>query len=503
MAPGGERRNAPGACGLCLPGALDQGVDPALRGWATCPASREPLTRCAAVEFFIPLMPPSPARAPPAPPFPCVPRRRHQQLPRPRPAAARAPPARARLFMRPAPRVDSVTHARVDSATHTAVASRLEHGDCGACGGEMGRIPCCEKDNVKRGQWTPEEDNKLLSYITQYGTRNWRLIPKNAGLQRCGKSCRLRWTNYLRPDLKHGEFTDAEEQTIIKLHSVVGNRWSVIAAQLPGRTDNDVKNHWNTKLKKKLSGMGIDPVTHKSFSHLMAEIATTLAPPQVAHLAEAALGCFKDEMLHLLTKKRPTDFPSPAVPDMGAAGGSAGMGGALAASCFAPPPPPPQADDTIERIKLGLSRAIMSEPGAGAGAAAAAADKQPWPPADMQEGLAGMYAAYNPAQGHEFRYEGPAAEYVLGGGDADHQVTSMWSHQSMYSGSSGTEAPRPAAPLPEKGNDSVGSSGGGGGGDEEANDVKDGGKGASDMSGLFGSDCVLWDLPDELTNHMV
>ncbi|KAL1815844.1 hypothetical protein DCAR_0520179 [Daucus carota subsp. sativus] len=168
----------------------------------------------------------------------------------------------------------------------------------------MGRIPCCEKDNVKRGQWTPEEDNKLSSYIAQYGTRNWRLIPKNAGLQRCGKSCRLRWTNYLRPDLNHSQFTADEEHAIVKLHSVVGNRWSLIAAQLPGRTDNDVKNHWNTKIKKKLSGMGIDPVTHKPFSHLMAEIATTLAPPQVANLAEAALGCFKDEMFHLLTKKR-------------------------------------------------------------------------------------------------------------------------------------------------------------------------------------------------------
>jgi len=271
----------------------------------------------------------------------------------------------------------------------------------------------------------------------------------------------------------------------------------VIAAQLPGRTDNDVKNHWNTKLKKKLSGMGIDPVTHKSFSHLMAEIATTLAPPQVAHLAEAALGCFKDEMLHLLTKKRPTDFPSPAVPpDMAIAGGS----GAGAPPCGFPAPP--QTDDTIERIKLGLSRAIMSEPGA----PPPGKQQQPWAPTDMTEGLAGMYATYNPAAHgqEEFRYDnGTVPEYVLGGGagggDAD-QGTSMWSHQSMYSGSSGTEAaPRPAAALPEKGNDSVGSSGG----DEEADDVKDGGKGGSDMSGLFGSDCVLWDLPDELTNHMV
>ncbi|CAH8279831.1 unnamed protein product [Arabidopsis lyrata] len=133
----------------------------------------------------------------------------------------------------------------------------------------MGRIPCCEKENVKRGQWTPEEDNKLASYIAQHGTRNWRLIPKNAGLQRCGKSCRLRWTNYLRPDLKHGQFSETEEHIIVKFHSVLGNRWSLIAAQLPGRTDNDVKNYWNTKLKKKLSGMGIDPVTHKPSSHRM------------------------------------------------------------------------------------------------------------------------------------------------------------------------------------------------------------------------------------------
>ncbi|XP_078434702.1 transcription factor MYB80-like [Wolffia australiana] len=184
---------------------------------------------------------------------------------------------------------------------------------------EMGRVPCCERDIVKRGQWTPEEDNKLAAYIAQHGTRNWRLIPKNAGLQRCGKSCRLRWTNYLRPDLKHGEFSEDEEQTIVKLHAVLGNRWSVIAAQLPGRTDNDVKNHWNTKLKKKLSGMGIDPVTHKTFSHLIAEITSTLAPPQMPHLAEAALGCFKDEVLHLLARKPAADPPAifPAVSSPG------------------------------------------------------------------------------------------------------------------------------------------------------------------------------------------
>nr|AIS24254.1 MYB80 [Lilium hybrid division VII] len=217
----------------------------------------------------------------------------------------------------------------------------------------MGRIPCCDKDDVKKGQWTPEEDTKLTSYIAQHGTRNWRLIPKNAGLQRCGKSCRLRWTNYLRPDLKHGEFSKSEEQTIVKLHAVVGNRWSLITAQLPGRTDNDVKNYWNTKLKKKLSSMGIDPVTHKPFSHLMAEIATALPPPQMANLTDAALGCFKDEMLHLLTKRR-TDFTSPSSPTP-LCSYDAGVAYAT------PMTTTDHKQDTIQKIKLGLSRAITQD----------------------------------------------------------------------------------------------------------------------------------------------
>ncbi|XVF04069.1 hypothetical protein REPUB_Repub05bG0049400 [Reevesia pubescens] len=81
-------------------------------------------------------------------------------------------------------------------------------------------------------------------------------------MQRCGKSCRLRWTNYLRPDIKRGKFSIEEEETIIQLHSVLGNKWSAIAARLPGRTDNEIKNYWNTHIKKKLLRMGIDPVTH-------------------------------------------------------------------------------------------------------------------------------------------------------------------------------------------------------------------------------------------------
>ncbi|XP_020222814.1 transcription factor RAX2 [Cajanus cajan] len=117
----------------------------------------------------------------------------------------------------------------------------------------MGRAPCCDKANVKRGPWSPEEDATLKSYVETHGTGgNWIALPKKAGLRRCGKSCRLRWLNYLRPDIKHGGFTEEEDNIICTLYAQLGSRWSAIASQLPGRTDNDVKNHWNTKLKKKI-----------------------------------------------------------------------------------------------------------------------------------------------------------------------------------------------------------------------------------------------------------
>ncbi|XP_016510264.1 transcription factor MYB58 [Nicotiana tabacum] len=115
-----------------------------------------------------------------------------------------------------------------------------------------GRAPCCDKSKVKKGPWTPAEDLKLISFIQKNGHGNWRSLPKQAGLLRCGKSCRLRWINYLRPDVKRGNFTPEEEDTIIKLHDSLGNRWSKIASYLPGRTDNEIKNVWNTHLKKRV-----------------------------------------------------------------------------------------------------------------------------------------------------------------------------------------------------------------------------------------------------------
>nr|TKR99752.1 transcription factor RAX2-like [Populus alba] len=126
----------------------------------------------------------------------------------------------------------------------------------------MGRAPCCDKANVKRGPWSPEEDATLKSYLETHGTGGYySYFPTSfqvcmeqlfLGLKRCGKSCRLRWLNYLRPDIKHGGFTEEEDNIICTLYSQMGSRWSLIAAQLPGRTDNDVKNYWNTKLKKKI-----------------------------------------------------------------------------------------------------------------------------------------------------------------------------------------------------------------------------------------------------------
>ncbi|KAJ8769233.1 hypothetical protein K2173_001470 [Erythroxylum novogranatense] len=125
------------------------------------------------------------------------------------------------------------------------------------------RKPCCDKQDTNKGAWSKQEDQKLIEYIRKHGEGCWRKLPQAAGLLRCGKSCRLRWINYLRPDLKRGNFTEDEEDLIIKLHALLGNRWSLIAGRLPGRTDNEVKNYWNSHLRKKLINRGIDPNNHR------------------------------------------------------------------------------------------------------------------------------------------------------------------------------------------------------------------------------------------------
>ncbi|CAN0841550.1 Transcription factor MYB53 [Linum grandiflorum] len=109
------------------------------------------------------------------------------------------------------------------------------------------RTPSCDENGMRKGTWTAEEDEKLIAYVTRYG---WCFCLE-PGLKRCGKSCRLRWMNYLRPDLKRGNYSAEEEETILRLHASLGNKWSVIAGHLPGRVDNEIKNYWHSNLKKR------------------------------------------------------------------------------------------------------------------------------------------------------------------------------------------------------------------------------------------------------------
>eukprot|EP00253_Pinus_taeda_P014069 PITA_14069 len=134
----------------------------------------------------------------------------------------------------------------------------------------MGRSSSCwtgPKDNghehLNRGAWTAEEDTILSEHIKTHGVGRWTSLPKKAGLKRSGKSCRLRWFNYLRPDIKHGNISPEEEELLIRLHRLLGNRWSLIAGRLPGRTDNEIKNYWNSHLREKIEIGELKPKIQK------------------------------------------------------------------------------------------------------------------------------------------------------------------------------------------------------------------------------------------------
>ncbi|EYU28783.1 hypothetical protein MIMGU_mgv1a021817mg, partial [Erythranthe guttata] len=231
----------------------------------------------------------------------------------------------------------------------------------------MGRSPCCDKVGMKKGVWTPEEDNKLFTYMQQHGHGNWRDLPLKAGLQRCGKSCRLRWINYLRPDIKRGKFSFQEEQTIIQLHALLGNRYlsfiytkkqipssklslvtfivfhmwhatrdrssqldvhdgqGYIAQHLPKRTDNEIKNYWNTNLKKRLAKMGIDPTTHKPINCVLIG-----QPKDLSHMAQW-------ENTRIEAEARIVSESKLAISDISAT-----------ATTAAPPPPPPPCLDILK-----------------------------------------------------------------------------------------------------------------------------------------------------------
>ncbi|XP_060173989.1 MYB-like transcription factor EOBI [Lycium barbarum] len=124
-----------------------------------------------------------------------------------------------------------------------------------------------DEDNnmdLKRGSWTVEEDLTLMNNIALHGEGRWNSLARCAGLKRTGKSCRLRWLNYLRPDVRRGNITLEEQLLILELHSRWGNRWSKIAQHFPGRTDNEIKNYWRTRVQKHAKQLKCD-VNSKQF----------------------------------------------------------------------------------------------------------------------------------------------------------------------------------------------------------------------------------------------
>ncbi|XP_074565110.1 transcription factor MYB1-like [Curcuma longa] len=195
------------------------------------------------------------------------------------------------------------------------------------------RTPCCGKVSLNRGPWTALEDQILVSYVEANGEGKWRKLPMKAGLNRCGKSCRLRWLNYLRPGIKRGNISADEEELIIRLHKLLGNRWSLIARRLPGRTDNEIKNYWNTTLGKKTGE------TSKANSNQGK--AAAIIRPQATRCTGTFFGAEK------LLLRPPSPPPPPPPPPLGSsrevlqrreeAQRSAGGGKEVAEDASAPP----------------------------------------------------------------------------------------------------------------------------------------------------------------------
>ncbi|XP_057965551.1 transcription factor MYB108-like [Malania oleifera] len=132
------------------------------------------------------------------------------------------------------------------------------HISVGSCNNSSAVQQAEDDMDIRKGPWTAEEDLILTNYITIYGEGRWNALARCAGLKRTGKSCRLRWLNYLRPDVRRGNISLQEQLLILELHTRWGNRWSKIAQFLPGRTDNEIKNYWRTRVQKQAKQLKCD-----------------------------------------------------------------------------------------------------------------------------------------------------------------------------------------------------------------------------------------------------
>ncbi|KAH7513511.1 hypothetical protein FEM48_Zijuj12G0208100 [Ziziphus jujuba var. spinosa] len=159
--------------------------------------------------------------------------------------------------------------------------------------------------DLRRGPWTVEEDLTLINYIANHGEGRWNSLARCAGLKRTGKSCRLRWLNYLRPDVRRGNITLEEQLLILELHSRWGNRWSKIAQHLPGRTDNEIKNYWRTRVQKHAKQLKCD-VNSKQFKDTMRY----LWMPRLVERIQAASASASVSVSSSVTGTGPSPVPS-------------------------------------------------------------------------------------------------------------------------------------------------------------------------------------------------
>lgn len=208
-----------------------------------------------------------------------------------------------------------------------------------------------------KGSWTPEEDNILRDKRALYG-RKWAKIAAHLP-GRQGKQCRERYVNHLDPNLKKGEWTDDEEAILIALHEHHGNRWANIAKQLPGRSDNDIKNHWYSTIQRKFQTHGREKLIAAAIQQVQLMVnkqGQIVAPPKAQGFSSATPGASYSQ----------TTNPVPFVPGIAAAvagiATNAAPGTAQPFHAYPPPYPPPSPNLAAQFPPGALSTGYVAAP---------------------------------------------------------------------------------------------------------------------------------------------